>query len=430
MNIVKDIVAFFCGKKHHTFYFQSLTFSDSLFLLRLFILQLFGYEDKVNSRELFLEEVKKSFHFNRAYLFGSARSSLYSILKSLSYANGSEVLVTGFTCEVVPNAVINAGYSPVYVDINPVNYCMNPKIVEKLITKKTKVIIIQHTFGIPAEIDELINIAKKYNLFIVEDCAVSLGSKYNGKLTGTFGDASIFSFELSKTITCCWGGMLLLNTNNSTVVKNMEEFYNKVPEQKKSKLVRVLFQIWLSGILYKPRIYIIGKYLLGFLFKFKIFSPSTSVIEKKGGLSSNYLVRLSNKQAKIINRQYLKLDKLCEKKIIIKNQYLDNFSNILDQNFKKFICKNDVILLRFPMLINNHSLVKEYFDNNYVQLGLWFTAPISSKSVDHNIFKYNVGSCPISEFITENIINISTDYLLNKNLTEVLLNSNIKTKSL
>ena len=108
------------------------------------------------------------------------------------------MLITGFTCEVVPNAVINAGYTPIYVDINPINYCMDPTVVEKLITKKTKVIIIQHTFGIPAQIEELIDIAKKYNLYIIEDCAVSLGSKYKGKLTGTFGDASIFHSNYQK----------------------------------------------------------------------------------------------------------------------------------------------------------------------------------------------------------------------------------------
>ena len=213
MNIFKDTLAFFRGTKQYTFFFQSLKFSDSLLSLWLFLIQLFGIKAGRNENYLFLKEVKKSFNFNKGFLFGSARSSIYAILKSLNYDNGSEVLVTGFTCEVVPNAIINAGYLPVYVDINPVNYCMDPAIVEKLITDKTRAIIIQHTFGIPAQINELIKIAQKYNLFVIEDCAVSLGSKYNGKLTGTFGDAAIFSFELSKTITSCWGGMLLLNTN-------------------------------------------------------------------------------------------------------------------------------------------------------------------------------------------------------------------------
>ena len=218
MKYLKDLLRFFLGRKEYSFYFQTLTFSDSLLSLWLFLIQLFGIKAGRNENELLLKEVKKSFKFKEGFLFGSARSSIYAILKSLNYNSGSEVLVTGFTCEVVPNAIINAGYIPVYVDINPVNYCMDPAIVEKLITNNTRAIIIQHTFGIPAQINELINIAQKHNLFVIEDCAVSLGSKYNGKLTGTFGDAAIFSFELSKTITSCWGGMLFLNSNKDNVI--------------------------------------------------------------------------------------------------------------------------------------------------------------------------------------------------------------------
>ena len=402
----KDIFAFFCFKKHHTFYFQSLTFSDSLFSLKLFILQLFGYEDKVNSRELFLEEVKKYFHFNRAYLFGSARSSLYSILKSLNYANGSEVLVTGFTCEVVPNAVINAGYSPIYVDINPVNYCMNPERVEELITIKTKVIIIQHTFGIPAQIKELINIANKYNLFVIEDCAVSLGSKYNGKLTGTFGDASIFSFELSKTITSCWGGMLLLNTNNKKILENIQNFYDQVQEQDNLRSLKTLFQLGVSGILYRPNIHTIGKYLIALLFKLKIFSVSTNIFEKTAKLHSKYLVKLSSNQAKILARQFRRLDSLIENKIQIKSDFIYKFSNNLNKSFVEYIKSNDVVIIRFPLITNNRLKLKDLFDFNKIELGYWFTAPLSSDSINHKLFNYNFGDCINSELIAGKIINI------------------------
>ena len=109
-------------------------------------------------------------------------------------------------------------------------------------------------------------------MYIIEDCAVSLGSKYKGRLTGTFGDASIFSFELSKTITSCWGGMLLLNTNKHTVIEKMVEFYKKVPEQKRSQHLKALFQLGISGILYRPKLYTMGKYITSIFFKLKILT--------------------------------------------------------------------------------------------------------------------------------------------------------------
>ena len=413
INIIKDIKSFFLGKKHYTFYFQTLTFGDSLLSLYFFFLQLIGLNRSIDSRELYLAEVCKLFKFRKGFLFGSARSSLFAILKTLRFEDKSEVLVTGFTCEVVPNAIINAGYIPIYVDISPVNYCMDPNVAEKLITKKTKAIIIQHTFGIPAQIEELINIAKKYNLFVIEDCAVSLGSKYKGKLTGTFGDASIFSFELSKTITSCWGGMLLLNTNKNFIVERMIESYKIVPEQKRIDKLKTLFQLGISGILYRPRLYLLGKYIVAIFFKLKIFSFSTSLKEKKGGLKTNYLVKLSFGQAKIIHRQFLRLNEIIESNNFIKNKYLNELSNQTNKDFIKIVSAKDVSLIRFPILVDNRNKIKELFKSNNIELGLWFTAPLSSPTVDSDLFQYIKGSCVNSERICDSIINIP---LINYNI--------------
>ena len=413
INIIKDIKSFFLGKKHYTFYFQTLTFGDSLLSLYFFFLQLIGLNRSIDSRELYLAEVCKLFKFRKGFLFGSARSSLFAILKTLRFEDKSEVLVTGFTCEVVPNAIINAGYIPIYVDISPVNYCMDPNVAEKLITKKTKAIIIQHTFGIPAQIEELINIAKKYNLYVIEDCAVSLGSKYKGKLTGTFGDASIFSFELSKTITSCWGGMLLLNTNKNFIVERMIESYKIVPEQKRIDKLKTLFQLGISGILYRPRLYLLGKYIVAIFFKLKIFSFSTSLKEKKGGLKTNYLVKLSFGQAKIIHRQFLRLNEIIESNNFIKNKYLNELSNQTNKDFIKIVSAKDVSLIRFPILVDNRNKIKELFKSNNIELGLWFTAPLSSPTVDSDLFQYIKGSCVNSERICDSIINIP---LINYNI--------------
>ena len=405
-NILKDVKFFLLGKKQYTFYFQTLTFGDSMLSLWFFFLQLIGLNKSGNSRELFLNAVCKLFKFKKGFLFGSARSSLYALLKTLRFDDGSEVLVTGFTCEVVPNAVINAGYTPIYVDINPVNYCMDPIIVEKLITEKTKVIIIQHTFGIPAQIEELIVIAKKHNLFIIEDCAVSLGSKYKGKLTGTFGDASIFSFELSKTITSCRGGILLLNTNKNSIVEKMIHFYKKVPEQNRIQKLKTLFQLGISGILYRPGIYPLGKYIIALFFKLKIFSFSIPLKEKEGDLSANYLVKLSFDQAKIVDRQFLRLNKIIEKNNIIKNKYLNELSNQTNKEFKKIVSAKDVSLIRFPILVDNRNKIKELFKSNNIELGLWFTAPLSSPSSNPGLFQYIDGSCVNSERICDSVINL------------------------
>jgi len=406
MNLFKDIKAFFSGKRQYTFYFLTLTFGDSLLAILLSVMQVFGLRAGRKTKNRFLADIKNDYRFKEAYLFGSARSSLYALLKSLEYEKGSEVLLTGYTCEVVPNAVINAGFVPIYVDIDPSSYCMDPLQIEKSITTKSRVIVIQHTFGIPAHIEEILIIARKHNLYIIEDCAVSLGSKYKGSLTGTFGDAAIFSFELSKTITSCWGGMLLLNSDKDNAIKLMDRLYSKVPEQKYRQRIMTLFQLGMSGILYSPKIYILSKYLIALLFKLRIFSPSTTSYEYKGCLPLDYLVKLTSEQTIVLRRQYSRTELLFKKRQELKMQYIDKYSEHLDSKFIQLVSDKDVVLIRFPLLIENRQATSVWFDKKYIELGTWFTSPLSSELIDTDVFNYKPGSCRNSESVSKKIINL------------------------
>lgn len=106
---------------------------------------------------------------SNTFYFFKGRIALYAILKAMGVKAGDEVIIPGFTCVVVPNAVLYLGAKPVYVDIEAHTYNINTKRIEEKITEKTKAIIAQHTFGIPAEMDKILEIAKKHNLYVVED---------------------------------------------------------------------------------------------------------------------------------------------------------------------------------------------------------------------------------------------------------------------
>jgi dTDP-4-amino-4,6-dideoxygalactose transaminase len=406
MNLREDLIAFIKGKKETNFYFQTLTLSDSLLSIGYAFSQFIGLRKGNKAKRDFLEIIKQDYQYKECFLFGSARSSLYALLKALNYDTGSEILITGFTCEVVPNAIINAGFIPIYIDINLSDYCMDPNQVENAITDKTKAIIIQHTFGIPAQMDKLLKITSKYNLYVIEDCAVSLGSKYKGQLTGTFGDAAIFSFELSKTITSGWGGMLVINSEKENAPYLANEFYHTVPEQKFKQRVKTLLQLGSSGLLYQSRIYILGKYLIAVFFKFKIFSPSTTTEEYNGKIHPNYLVKLSNEQIKVLSRQYKRLTQIIQQKEFFKKKYLKGFSDYLKTEFIELVNKKDVVLIRFPILIENRPKASDWFESNRIELGYWFTAPLSSRAIDHSIYYYKTGCCPNSEYISRRIINL------------------------
>ncbi len=173
-----------------------------------------------------------------AISFDSGRSGFYAILKCLGIKDYDEIILQAFTTVALPNAIIWCGAKPIFADIDERSYNIDPGKIEEKITERTKAIVIQHTFGNPAEVDKILEIAKKHNLFVVEDCAHSLGAEYNGKPTGTFGDASFFSFGRDKVISSVAGGMVI--TENQSLGEKIKVFRDQMPYPPKTHIIKQL----------------------------------------------------------------------------------------------------------------------------------------------------------------------------------------------
>ncbi|MDO8470366.1 MAG: aminotransferase class I/II-fold pyridoxal phosphate-dependent enzyme, partial [bacterium] len=161
-----------------------------------------------------------------AVAMNSGRSSLMAILQSLELEQGSEVLIQAFTCNAVPNPVQWSGLRPVYVDCQESDFNMDPNDLERKITPKSRAVLVQHTFGIPADLDRITKVCRKHNLILIEDCAHALGASYKGRKVGTFGKAALFSFSRDKVISCVYGGMVA--TNDSSLALKIRSFQQKV----------------------------------------------------------------------------------------------------------------------------------------------------------------------------------------------------------
>lgn len=134
---------------------------------------------------------------------------------ALGIGPGDEVLVPTFTYIASANAIRYTGATPVFVDSCPDTWQMDPEMIRHKITSNTKAIMVVHLYGHPCDMKQIMEIARQHELFVVEDCAEAIGSKYNGKLVGSFGDIAAFSFYGNKTITCGEGGMV--TTNDETL---------------------------------------------------------------------------------------------------------------------------------------------------------------------------------------------------------------------
>jgi dTDP-4-amino-4,6-dideoxygalactose transaminase len=152
-------------------------------------------------------------------------SALHLALLSIGVKRGDEVLVADFTFPATGHAVLYCRAKPIFVDIDLKTYNINPESIEEKITERTKVIIPVHTFGQPAEMDKIMEIAENHNLKVIEDAACALGAKYKDKYAGTIGDVGCFSFHARKGITTGEGGMVVTsNKNLADKIRNLSVF--------------------------------------------------------------------------------------------------------------------------------------------------------------------------------------------------------------
>lgn len=150
---------------------------------------------------------------NQAVATSSGTTALHISLLSAGITEGDEVITTPFTFAATANSVLYVGAEPVFVDIDPKTYNINPKKIEEAITDKTKAIMPVHLYGQPADMDPINKIARAHDLKVIEDAAQAHGAVYKDKKVGNLGDMGCFSFYPTKNITTSEGGMITTNNH-------------------------------------------------------------------------------------------------------------------------------------------------------------------------------------------------------------------------
>jgi dTDP-4-amino-4,6-dideoxygalactose transaminase len=173
----------------------------------------------------FEDKITEYLDVKYAIAVSNCTSALHLALLSIGVKKGDEVLVADYTFPATGHAVLYCRAKPIFVDVDLKIYNLNPELIKEKISDKTKAIIPVHTFGHPAEMDEIMNIAEDYNLNVIEDAACALGAKYKNRYAGTIGDIGCFSFHARKGITTGEGGMVVTNNKKlADKIRNLSVF--------------------------------------------------------------------------------------------------------------------------------------------------------------------------------------------------------------
>ncbi|WP_054637511.1 DegT/DnrJ/EryC1/StrS aminotransferase family protein [Thalassobacillus sp. C254] len=173
----------------------------------------------------FEKTFQQRFHAGYAVAMNSGTSALHVAVKSLGLKAGDEVITTPYSFIASGNCLVYEGVTPIFVDIDPNTLNMDVSKIEQAITSKTKAILAVHIFGQACKMDEILRIATKHNLFVIEDACEAIGATWDGKPVGLLGDAGVFAFYPNKQITTGEGGVLV--TNKEEVYKTASILRNQ-----------------------------------------------------------------------------------------------------------------------------------------------------------------------------------------------------------
>lgn len=368
-------------------------------------------EEKNNGSFAIEKEFKRYLGVKHAFSFNSGRSALMAILSSFSFAKGDEILLQSFTCNAAANPIIWSGFNPVFVDCDEKTFNVDIEDLKRKIGPKSKIVMVQHTFGLPADMEEILEICREKNLILIEDCAHSLGASYCNKKTGTFGKAAFFSFSRDKIISSVYGGMAV--TDDDDLAGKIKEYREKIGYPPNYWIFQQLLHPVLMNYVILPTYSVFGKYLLFLLQKIQILSKAVHWKEKRGRKPGYFPKKLPNALAILALNQFKKIEKFNNHRKKIADFYYQELKNT---NFELVSEREERknIFLRFTVKHPNaHKIIQKAWQKN-ILIGDWYTTAIAPHDTKLEKVKYIKGSCPKAEKLSKKTFNLPTHINISK----------------
>jgi len=241
------------------------------------------------------------------------RMAFYYILKALDLPKGSEIVMPALTFWVVPALARVAGLKVVFADVDPDTFTLDPGSFERAMTPATRAVVPTHLYGLPCDMDAIMQIASRNNLRVIEDCAHALGATYKGQPVGTIGDAGFFSFQTLKPLNCYGGGMALIA--DTELAKRVRALAEREPWPDQKRVENRLLVGRLQRMFIKPWVFTISAFPILWVSSLIGANPDVYLWEEIRGLDplpDSYTERFPNVQAAIGLAALDKLDEWTE----------------------------------------------------------------------------------------------------------------------
>lgn len=350
------------------------------------------------------EKLSKKFDMQTS-LFASGRESLLALLKAMNLKSGEEIIVQGYTCVVVPNAIHAAGGTPVYADLSEETLNLTQASVASCITPRTRAVICQHTFGIPADTKALRALCDERNILLIEDCAHVIPDASGPAEIGMLGDAVILSFGRDKAISGIAGGAVLTKDEAlSTRIHALEKHAIDLPWREVIALLE--YGTRMRNIV-RPLVFCgLQKPILTLLNAIGLFSPILTESEREGHMSP-VLRRIPNACAFLALHSLLRLQEINDHRRMLTAFYLEA-SKKRGWNLLTGISPN-LPLQKFPLFVPQAKEVRRVLRKHNIHLDDgWTGCVVCPETVAIDETGYESGADPAAERACRAILSLPT----------------------
>ena len=339
------------------------------------------------------------------FTFFRGRVALYAILKALGVGAGDQVALQAFTCIAVPEAIMASGARPAYADIEPSGFNMDAGDLERKITPQTKVIVVQHTFGIPADMEQIKYVADKADIPIIEDCCHTFVSKYKGKIVGSFGVGSFYSFEWGKPVVAGIGGSAIVNDSNLN--KKIQSKYKDYRFPSTVKLLRIQLQYFGFKILYRPSFYWPVRNMFHILGSIGAAESNYNPVQANQ-VAEDFCLRMPKPLQRRMARKLSNLDAWTRHSCWVSNEYESRIKSSQVRH-TEIAPDCEVVFARYPLLANDKGMLLKQARKAKVELSDWYSTPIHPLTGnDLKLVRYKAGSCPNAEKRCRQVVTLPT----------------------
>ena len=343
--------------------------------------------------------------------FFKGRVALHAILMAAGIGPGDQVLLPGYTCVVVPNAINYTGAKPVYLDIEARNFNLDCDRLEEGIGRqwspeRAKALIAQHTYGIPADMDRLMDFARKHNLLLIEDSCHAIGARWSDREVGSLGDAAFFSSQWSKPVTTGLGGWARIN--NLELAKAFSGIKERYTQPSMMVALVLEMQHLAFTALNRPRLYGSIQSIYRRLGQLGLALGSSSSAELACELPSEYGKGMHPLQLRRLKNLLSQVASM----VRTRQERAKTIEDALAGAGMPTIKTSSAcipVYLRYPLLIRNKEQVLAAARREKIHLGDWFLSPIHPNLESWELAGYSAGTCPVGEDVSRRVINISTD---------------------